>query len=145
MTKEEREVREYKSLFTDERFAKKAWKELMGESLEGPGKPLPTSFDPKTNQPTFQSQLDEMAYSNVKRRLEAKGLSREPQQVELIVESNILRSRFTDTTFNTLMDRTMGKVKEELNVTANNFEELSDEEIEALIAFREQKKAEEQK
>ena len=55
MTKEERETREYRSLFSDERFAKKAWKELMGYSLEGTGKPLPTSFDPKTNQPTFQS------------------------------------------------------------------------------------------
>ena len=144
MTKEERELREYKSLFTDERFAKKAWKELMGAALEGPAKPLPTSYDPKTNQPTFQSQLDEMAYDNVKARLKAQGLDRDPQQAELIVESNILRARFTDTTFNTVLDRTMGKVKEELNVTANNFEELSDEEIEALVAFREKKKAEEQ-
>lgn len=143
MTKDERETREYKSLFTDERYAKKAWKELIGAALEGPAKPLPTSFDPKTNQPTFQSQLDEMAYHNVKARLKEAGLDREPQQAELIVESNILRARFTDTTFNTVLDRTMGKVKEELNVIANNFEELSDEEIEALVAFRKQK-AEEQ-
>ena len=62
---------------------------------------------------------------------------------EYPLESNILRARFTDTTFNTVLDRTMGKVKEELNVIANNFEELSDEEIEALVAFRKQK-AEEQ-
>lgn len=144
MTKEERETREYKSLFTDERFAKKAWKELIGTSLQGSGKPLPTSYDPKTNQPTFQSQLDEMAYNNVKTRLKEAGIDRDPQQAELIVENNVLRARFSDTTFNTMLDRTMGKVKEELNVTANNFEELSDEEIEALVAFRQQKAKEQE-
>lgn len=144
MTKEERETREYRSLFSDERFAKKAWKELMGYSLEGTGKPLPTSFDPKTNQPTFQSQLDEMAYNNVKARLKEQGKDREPQQAELIVENNILRARFDNSTFNNLLDRTAGKVKDEINVTANNFEELSDEEIEALVAFRKQKAGEQE-
>lgn len=144
MTKEERETREYRSLFADERYAKKAWKELFGTALEGPAKPLPTSFDPKTNQPTFQSQLDEMAYNNVKARLKEQGKDREPQQAEVIVESNILRARFDNSTFGNLLDRTAGKVKDEINVTANNFEELSDEEIEALVAFRKQKAGEQE-
>ena len=84
-----------------------------------------------------------MAYNNVKARLKEQGKDREPQQAELIVENNILRARFDNSTFNNLLDRTAGKVKDEINVTANNFEELSDEEIEALVAFRKQK-AEEQ-
>ena len=82
-----------------------------------------------------------MAYNNVKARLTAEGLDREPQQAELIVECNILRARQTDSTFNILLDRTAGKVKDEINVNANNFEELSDEEIEALVAFRQSKRA----
>ena len=140
MTKDERETREYKSLFTDERFAKKAWKELIGKSLNGSAKAL-VLVDPKTGEKTFQSQLEEMAYNNVKARLTAEGLDREPQQAELIVECNILRARQTDSTFNILLDRTAGKVKDEINVNANNFEELSDEEIEALVAFRQSKRA----
>lgn len=136
MTKNEREVREYKSVFADERYAKSAWKSLIGRALEGAAKPLPTSYDPKTNEPTFQSQLDEMAYNNVKRRLEADGLSREPQQAEVIIESNILRARFTDTTLNTILDRTAGKVKDEITVNNSPFEELTDEELSLLAEHR---------
>ena len=141
MTKEQREKLEYDSLFKDERYAKKAWKEFFNSSLQGPGKPLPETVD-KDGQPTFQSQLDDMAYKNVKARLEAQGLSREPMQAELIVENNVLRARFNDTTFNTVLDRTAGKVKEEVTVNSSPFENLTDEELEALAAFRESKKNE---
>ena len=141
MTKEQREKLEYDSLFKDERYAKKTWREFFNSSLQSPGKPLPVTYD-KDGKPTFQSQLDEMAYKNVKARLEAQGLSREPMQAELIVENNILRSRFNDTTFNTILDRTAGKVKEEVTVNSSPFEDLTDEELEALAAFRESKKNE---
>lgn len=137
MTKIEREEREYKSLFADERYAKKAWKDIMGYSLEGPGAKLPITIDPKTGDVSFQSKLDGMAYDNVKARLEAQGIDREPMQAELIVESNVLRARFSDGTLNMLLDRTAGKVKEEVSVHTNQFEELTDEELEALVAFRE--------
>ena len=139
MTKEERQEREYKSLFADERYAKKAWRGFISKSLEGEAKALPASYDPKTGEQTFQSQVDQMAYNNVKARLMKEGLSREPMQAELIVENNILRARFTDTTFNTLLDRTAGKVKEEINVSKSQFEELSDEELELLAKFRDSK------
>ena len=141
VTKSEREVREYKSLFCDERYAKQAWRKMMGKVLEGSVKPLPVSYDPKTGEPTFQSQLDEMAYLNVKARLAESGLSREPMQAELIVESNILRARFSDATFNVLLDRTAGKVKEELTVNKSPFEELSDEELAILQEHRDKQKS----
>lgn len=136
MTKSEREVREYISVYADERYAKKAWKQLIGSALEGPGKALPVSYDPKTGEPTFQSQLDQMAYSNVKARLKAEGKDREPMQAELIVESQILRARFTDTTFNTILDRTAGKVKDEIAVNKSAFEDLTDEELALLAEHR---------
>ena len=142
MTQVEREEREYKSLFTDERFAKKAWKEFMGESLAGDAKPLPVTTDPKTGEQTFQSQLDQMAYNNVKKRLEANGKKREPMQAEIIVECNILKSRFSDSAFNTIMDRTAGKVKDEINLASNPFEDLTDEELAVLAAHRKKKSEE---
>lgn len=141
MTKEEREKLEYDSLFKDERYAKKAWRDFFGASLQGPGKPLPTTYD-KDGQPTFQSQLDEMAYHNIKARLEEQGISREPMQAEIIVESQILRSRFSDTAFNTVLDRTAGKVKEELTVNGSPYEDLTDEELKLLMEFRNKKTTE---
>lgn len=142
MTKSEREEREYKSLFTDERYAKRAWKEFIGSSLQSPGKALPTQYD-KNDNPTRESDIDLMAYKNVKARLEADGVEREPMQAELIVEAAVIRARFQDSTFNVLLDRTAGKVKEEVTVNSNPYEELSDDELEALLAYRESKKASE--
>ena len=80
-----------------------------------------------------------MAYANVKKRLLSQNKTREPMQAELIVECAILRSRLDNNTFNVILDRTAGKVKEELTVTANQYEEMSDEELEMLAAYREQK------
>lgn len=140
MTKNEREEREYKSLFSDERFAKKAWKEFIGTSLSGDAKALPTIYDAKSKEPTLQSVIDTEAYNNVKKRLEANGLERQPMQAELIVESNILRARFTDTTFTTILDRTAGKVKDEISISGGEYEDLTDEEIEVLLALREKNK-----
>lgn len=139
MTKSERELREYQSVFCDEKYAKKAWKQLIGAALDSSGKSLPTTYDPKTGEMTFQSQLDEQAYKTVKERLKAQGLDREPTEAELIVQNNILRARFNDTAFNTMLDRTAGKVKDEISVTPNAYEELSDDELEALLAYRESK------
>lgn len=139
MTKNEREQREYISLFTDERYAKKAWKNIIGSSLESNGKSLPTMYD-KNGEVAQVSVIDEVAYQNVKNRLEKEGKVREPSQAELIVESNILRARFNDTTFNTILDRTAGKVKEEINVTGNQFEELTDDELNLLLEYRNKQK-----
>ena len=143
MTKSEREIREYISVYADERYAKKAWKNLISASLEGSAKPLPVTHDPKTGEPSFQSQLDLMAYNNVKARLKEMHLDREPQQAEVIVESQILRARFNDTTFTTLLDRTAGKVKDEITVNKSAFEDLTDEELELLAAHRQQNEAKE--
>ena len=144
MTKSEREVREYRSLFSDERYAKKAWREFIGSSLQSDARPMQPQVDPKTGELTFNSLLDQTAYFNVKARLEADGLSREPMQAELIVECNILRARYNDTTFNTILERTAGKVKDEITVTQNEFESLSDEELEILAAHRAKKNTEEE-
>ena len=87
-----------------------------------------------------QSTLDKQAYQNVKQRLLAQGLDREPQQAEMMIENAILRARFDNSTFNTMLERTVGKVKDELVVSANEYETMTDEELELLAAHREQQK-----
>ena len=141
MTKQEREALEYKSLFEDERYAKKAWKEFIGRSLQSPATTLPTFLD-KNGNIAPHSEIDLMAYQNVKRRLEQQGLSREPMQAEMMVENAVLRSRFDTSTLNMLLERTAGKVKEEVAVSANQYENLSDEELEMLAMYRERKELE---
>lgn len=141
MTKKEREALEYKSLFEDERYAKKAWKEFIGKALQSSAAPLPTFLD-KNGNVAPQSELDMMAYQNIKKRLAAQGLDREPMQAEMMVENAVLRSRFDTNTLNMLLERTAGKVKEELTVNANQYENLSDEELEMLAAYRERKELE---
>lgn len=141
MDKETREELEYISLFADERYAKKAWRQLIGDALKGPAKKLPTITDPKTEEPTLQSAIDSQAYENVKARLLEAGKTREPSQAEVIVESNIIRARFTDNTFNTILERTAGKVKDEVAINTSPFEDLTDDELEALMAYRKSKEA----
>lgn len=145
MDKVEREKREYHSLFADERYAKKAWKEFFGQALAYKGKALPTILDPKTGEPTFQSLLDLEAYNNVKARLMEQGIDREPMQAELIVECSVIRSRFDNNLFNTLLDRTAGKVKDEIMVNKSPYEDLTDEELELLAETRAKKAEQENK
>lgn len=139
MTKKEREEREYKSLFTDERYAKRAWKTFIGEALESDAASLPAFLDSKGNVAP-QSAIYDAALLSVKRRLEAKGISRAPMKAEVLVEANIIRGAFDNNVFNTILDRTAGKVKEEISVTSGTYEELTDDELQLLIQHREAKK-----
>lgn len=139
MTKAERELCEYKSTFTDKRYAEKAFKSIINDSLQASASPLPVMYDKQGNE-LPQSTLDRQAYQNVKQRLLAQGLDREPQQAEMMIENAILRSRFDNSTFNTMLERTMGKVKDELVVSANEYETMTDEELELLAKHREQQK-----
>lgn len=137
MTKAERELTEYKSLFTDKRYAEKAFKSIINDSLQASAGPLPVMYDKNGNE-LPQSTLDQQAYQNVKQRLLAQGLEREPQQAEMMIENAILRSRFDNSTFNTMLERTMGKVKDEIVVSANEYETMTDEELELLAKYREE-------
>ncbi len=138
MTKEEREEREYKSLFTDERYAKKAWKQFIGESLQSDAANLPDMTDARGNTAP-QSVIYNAARQNVKERLRAKSIDREPMKAEVLVEANVIRAAFDNMTFNTLLERTAGKVKDELQVSTGAFEELTDEQLEVLAAHKAQK------
>ena len=140
MEKEEREALEYKSLFGDERYAKKAWRAIMAKSLEGDAA-LPPSVTDKNGNETLESQIYRMAYVQVKERLRAEGKSRLPMKAELIVESNLIRAAFDTPTFNVILDRTAGKVKEEINIGRGEYEELTDDELALLSAHRKKAKS----
>jgi hypothetical protein len=139
MTKAEREEREYKSLFSDERYAKKAWRKFIGKSLESDAAKLPDFVDHSGNV-TPQSEIYAAAYNSVKRRLEAEGLNREPMKAEVLIEASVIRAAFDTNTLNVILDRTAGKVKEEINIGSGPYEDLTDEELTALADFRAKQK-----
>lgn len=138
MKKNAREEIEFLSLFTDERYAKRAFKSLLDQSLRGPAKPLPQIEDAKGNI-TPASLIDSAAYRNVVDRLKAQGYSRSPMQSEVIMEAAVLRARLDTNSLSLLLDRTAGKVKEEINVSSSAYEEMTDEELVLLSQYRKAK------
>lgn len=135
MTKAEREEREYKSLFTDERYAKKAWRAFFGRALESDAAVLPEILG-ANGEVSPQSIIYNTAYQNVRTRLEADGLTRKPMKAEILVEASIIRAAFDNSTLNTVLDRTAGKVKEEITIGTGQYEEMSDEELEVIALHR---------
>ena len=135
MTKREREEREYKSLFTDERYAKKAWKQFIDKSLQSDAVSLPDFVDHQGNT-TPQSEIYRAAYISVQKRLEKEGLDRLPMKAEILIEASVIRAAFDTSTLNVILDRTAGKVKEEINIGTGQYEDLSDEELTLLASHR---------
>lgn len=138
MTKEEREEREYISMFADERIAKKSWRNLIGKSLTADASILPTITDGKGNE-TAQSIIYRQAYDNVLKRLKANGLSRLPMQAEIIIEANIIKAAFDSATFTTILERTAGKVKDEVSLSTSAYADLTDEQLEILAEYEHKK------
>ena len=135
MNKAQREEKEYKSLYNDERFAKRAWKQLIDKSLQSDAVILPDFVDPHGNT-TPQSAIYNQAYKSVKDRLESEGLSHEPMKAEVLIEASVIRASFDTVTLNLILDRTAGKVKEEINIGVGQYEDLTDEELQLLAMHR---------
>ena len=141
MTKKTREHLEYLNLFTDERYAKKAWKQFMNDSLQSAAAVLPDAYDARGNM-LQSSAVYNVAYKNVEDRLRARGIERSPMKAEVLVECNMIRASFDNAAFNTVLERTAGKVKEEVSIVTGAYEELTDEQLEVLQRHEEQKQLE---
>lgn len=139
MTKTEKEELEYKSLFTDKRYAQKAWQKFIGESLEAKAVMLPSFEDAKGNV-SPQSVIYDAAVAQVRKRLKERGIDRDPMQAEVLIEANVIRAAFDNNVFNTILERSAGKVKDELEVSRSDYEHLTDEELALLAKHREDKK-----
>jgi hypothetical protein len=135
MKKAEREEREYRSLFSDERYAKKAWRQFIDKSLQSDATMLPNFVDSNGNV-TPQSEIYQAAYNSVQKRLEAEHIARKPMKAEILIEAAVIRAAFDTSTLNVVLDRTAGKVKEEINIGSGPYEDLTDDELTVLAAYR---------
>lgn len=141
--KTERETKEMQNLFSDPKFARKAWQHVGHAIANSPASKPFTSYD-KDGNPTLQSDIEAYSYAQLHKDLESLGNeSRGPTELEMILKCQMIRARY-DTSAAVFVRDTIGaKPVDETKLDAqvnNPYETLSDEELEALAAMRAAKK-----
>lgn len=133
MTREENEV---KSLFKDPRFAREAWRSLGTAVLSLPPCKVPEQYD-KNGDKTFETLAGEYSYSQL--AADCKRAGREPTMLEYILRCQAVNACFNTSAFVALRDTVGAKPIDESKTEAtvvNQYETLSDEELELLAQHR---------
>lgn len=137
--KEERERKEIDNLLKDPKMYRKVWQSIGRLIAQRPATILPTIVDKDGNE-TLSSMISSYGYSALKQDIAS--LTRDdgaPTELEMILACQMIKAR-TDTQAATFVRDTLGakpvdESKAEV-VTSNMFEQLSDDELEALAAYR---------
>lgn len=140
--KEERERKEIDNLLKDPKMYRKVWQSIGRLIAQRPATVLPTIVDKDGNE-TLPSMLSNYGYKSLKHDITS--LTRddgEPTELEMILACQMIKAR-TDTQAATFIRDTLGakpvdESKAEV-LTGNMFEQLSDDELEALAAYRQSK------
>ena len=140
--KEERERKEIDNLLKDPKMYRKVWQSIGRLIAQRPATVLPSIVDKDGNE-TLQSMLSNYGYKSLKHDITS--LTRddgEPTEPEMILACQMIKAR-TDTQAATFIRDTLGakpvdESKAEV-LTGNMFEQLSDDELEALAAYRQSK------
>lgn len=134
---------EAKNLFADPKYARQAWKSVGTAILASP------ACAPVADVDTLQGAIEDYSYKSLvadtdklKAAYLRPGEIREPTEIEMIMRCQILRARF-DTGAAVFVRDTLGaKPVDESKVEAtvsNPYETMTDDELEALAAYRERR------
>lgn len=142
-----RERKELESLFADPKYCRQAWKSV-GQAIALQPAAKPSGFYDKDGNETFNSLLERYSYEQLSKDIkELAKEDRAPTELEMIMKCQMMKAR-TDTSAAIFVRDTLGaKPVDESKVDANinnPYEKLSDEELEALAKFREEKLAKEE-
>ena len=137
-----RTEKEMKSLFTDPKFSRQAWKSVGMAILQNPAAQAPDQLD-KDGSLTLQSAIERYSYDKLSKDLKTLGEeNRKPTELEMILQCQIMRARF-DTSAAIFVRDTLGaKPVDETKLDAsvyNPYEQLSDDELELIAKTREAK------
>ena len=140
---ESRKSKEARSLFEDPRFSRQAWKSVGRAILERPAIQPIATVDKEGNE-TLNSQIERYTYNSLANDIAIlQHEDRKPTELEMILGCQIMKAR-TDTSAAIFVRDTLGaKPVDESKMDHtlhNDFEQLSDEELELLAAHREKKK-----
>ena len=146
MNSDIRTTKEMQNLFDDKRNARKAWQAIGKAILQNPAALSAEQFDKDGNR-TLQSEVEHYTYLTLANDIAAIAKEnncepRKPTELEMIMYGQIVKARW-DTAAATFVRDTLGaKPVDESKVDAslhNPYEELTDEELEALAKMREDK------
>lgn len=146
--KSDRERKEMLTLFTNPKTSREAWRNVGAAILQNPARLRPETCD-KYGNPDLNSLIEQYSYNKLKKDIDTLGdKDREPTELEMIIMCQAVKAR-TDTQAATFIRDIMGakpvdESKIDANVSANQYEQLSDEELELLAAHRAQKAEQEQ-
>ena len=147
--KDLRELKETMNVFSDPRTQREAWRSLGVRLLNNPATKAPEQLD-KDGNPTLASSIEQYTYrqlvNDIKR---SEQPDREPTEIEMILACQMVKARF-DTQAAIFVRDTLGakpvdESKMDATLSANQYEQLTDEELELLAAHRAQKAADDQR
>lgn len=147
--KDLRELKETMNVFSDPRTQREAWRSLGVKLLNNPATKAPEQLD-KDGNPTLASSIEQYTYrqlvNDIKR---SEQPDREPTEIEMILACQMVKARF-DTQAAIFVRDTLGakpvdESKMDANLSANQYEQLTDEELELLAAHRARKAADDQR
>lgn len=146
--KTERERKEMLTLFANPKTAREAWRNVGAAILQNPATMRPATVD-KYGEPDLNSLIEQYSYNKLKKDIDTLAdKDREPTELEMIIACQAVKAR-TDTQAAIFIRDIMGakpidESKIDANVSANQYEQLTDEELELLAAHRAQKAEQEQ-
>lgn len=134
--------KEMESLFKDPKAIRTVWKNVGAAILRNPAvKPVPV-YD-KDGSRTLQSLLEDYSYQQLSQDLKTLGQeAREPTELEMILMCQIVKAR-SDTSAAIFVRDTLGAKpvdESKIDHNVNQFESLSDDELEMLAKYREEHK-----
>lgn len=133
-----RELLETKNVFADPAYCREAWKSVGTAILLSPAIGCIGDID------TRDGAIEEYTYNKLCRELkeiDGKGKGRQPTELEMIFHCQAARARFDTSAAVFVRDTVGAKPIDESKVTVgrSQYEEMSDDELEALLKYRQER------
>lgn len=133
-----RELLETKNVFADPAYCREAWKSVGQAILLSPAIGCIGDID------TREGAIEEYTYNKLCRELkeiDGKGKGRQPTELEMIFHCQAARARFDTSAAVFVRDTVGAKPIDESKVTVgrSQYEDMSDDELEALLRYRNSK------
>lgn len=128
-----RELLETKNVFADPAYCREAWKSVGTAILLSPAIGCVGDID------TREGSIEDYTYNKLCRELKAVG--RAPTELEMIFHCQAARARFDTSAAVFVRDTVGAKPVDESKVTVgrSQYEEMTDDELEALLRYRQSK------
>ena len=133
---------DYAQIFKSPKKAREVWRNIaLAVALRPAAKPI-EQLDKNENE-TFESRVQRYTYDTLAKDIDKLGNpDAAPTEIEMILSCQAVLARTNPSAFVAFVDRAGGKPVDESKVDAqvtNPFSDLTDDELEMLIAYREQK------